>query len=257
MVSTKTNIVPTQVYNALPHISDVAGVPKNDAADLLTLRALLDKHKLPNTVAIRLIHKHFDIRDNEAMAFKDVIAEPYGTVTVMRPTTVIPTSDLHGLNYFVDSAGDLQAYEYVSGATTDLSTYPAFIAEFSAIVTQRGLQRKFGLTTKSNWGVRKWSEFEYPCQRSTMIIPEGLPTPEDEGGFTVATEWGALSSMGEPQECNAHSITCNRHCRGHCKVHCNDHGSYDAEKGSWYLGGRELVAGTSVHGLVAAVIETW
>lgn len=111
MASIKDNFVSPAVYNHLPHIADVANVPKDDAKDIADLRALLAKHNLPNGVAIRLIHKHFDLHDGEIMAFKEVTAKPFGNVLVMRPVASAATLQAHGLNYFVDDAGQLQAYE--------------------------------------------------------------------------------------------------------------------------------------------------
>ncbi|RJE17523.1 hypothetical protein PHISCL_10140 [Aspergillus sclerotialis] len=52
--------VPSTTYNTLPLISDVARAPKDHSQDLQDLRELLNKHKVPEGIIVRLIHRHFN-----------------------------------------------------------------------------------------------------------------------------------------------------------------------------------------------------
>ncbi|CAJ0544372.1 Ff.00g035830.m01.CDS01 [Fusarium sp. VM40] len=122
------------------------------ASDLTELLALLFKHDVPLGVSVRLVHKHLDVCDGEAMAFKS-----------NRP--------LHGLNYFVDSDGMPLAYEYTTDDTMDMAPYTSFLTEFCRLVTQKGLQMKFGLKLSTKEDATAATEFEYPHLRSTIIIP--------------------------------------------------------------------------------------
>ncbi|CEF73937.1 hypothetical protein FGSG_01752 [Fusarium graminearum PH-1] len=247
----KDTIVAPAVYNSLPHISDVSEAPKTHASDLIELRALLFKHDVPASVSVRLIHKHFNVVEGEVMAFKQVSAPPFGDVVVMRPEHAIQDLPLHGLNYFVDSDGMLQAYEYTTDETMNMVPYSSFLAEFCSLVVQKGLQLKFGLKLSAKEDSTTATEFEYPHSRSTIIIPQGLPEPESLGDKGVTTEWKGMPS-GDPKKafCLIHIQTCNQHCKGH------QSGGED-KKGEWYLGGQTLVPGTEIYKLVGAVIEAW
>jgi hypothetical protein len=131
-------------------------------------------------VSLRLIHKYFDAVDSEVMAFKQVEAQPSGKVLVMRPVGSPDASRLRGVNYFVDKDGSLQAYEYTESEVVDMPKYAASMAEFCVLVVKWGLQHKLGLKLKSDWEIISWAKFEIPSERSTLIIPKGLPVPEGD-----------------------------------------------------------------------------
>ncbi|QPC67389.1 hypothetical protein HYE67_009620 [Fusarium culmorum] len=208
----RDTIIAPAVYNSLPHISDVSEAPKTHASDLIELRALLFKHDVPASVSVRLIHKHFDVVEGEVMAFKQVSAPPFGDVVVMRPERTVQDLPLHGLNYFVDSDGMLQAYEYTTDETMNMAPYSSFLAEFCGLVAQKGLQLKFGLKLSAKEDSTTATEFEYPHSRSTIIIPQGLPEPDSLGDEGVTTEWKGMPS-GDPKKafCLIHIQTCNQH----------------------------------------------
>lgn len=204
----------------------------------------------------------------------------------MRPVDSPDTSRLRGVNYYVDKDGSLQAYEYTESEVLDISKYATFITEFCDLVVKRGLQHKLGLKLKSDWEITNWTEFEFPCERSTLIIPKGMPIPEGEFGISVNTEWGAKGSsdgLGDPQgRCSDHDPSCT-HCEGHCVSHCRNHHTaacishcdYHCKShckhcetechkelprpndDEWYLGGQKIEPGTPVHDLVTAVIKVW
>lgn len=90
MASLTETLVPFDTYNSLPHIRDVANAPEEHANDLKDLRELLDKHKVPKDVSIRLIHKHFDTKDGEVMIFDKVTIPGHGIAQIMKP--VVPGS---------------------------------------------------------------------------------------------------------------------------------------------------------------------
>jgi len=113
--------VPSVTYNNLPHINDVSHVRDDHFGELQELRALLVKYKVPRSICIRLIHKHFDINAGEAMVIKTLDIPTHGTVSVLRPTEIAVTSGLHGIHFLVDANGLLQPYEYSSSPCPDLS----------------------------------------------------------------------------------------------------------------------------------------
>lgn len=265
MASLKDTFISPAVYNSLPYIKDVFKGPDECSADLADLRSLLAEHHVPDGVSVRLIHKHFDALDNEVFAFKQISAEDFGRLLVMRQRRPDATQ-LRGVNFFVDDDGSLQAYEYTESEVVDISSYGPFIAKFCAFVLERGLQRKFGLKLSSEWKVNTWTEFEFPCERSTLIIPKGMPVPEGDSGTGVTTEWGPSGTedgTGDPKghwcvnhcrnHCRAH---CENHCEYHCRAHCHSHDA-GASGEEWHLGGQKIEPGTPIHGLVTAVVEVW
>lgn len=94
-----------------------------------------------------MIHKHFDIKDGEAMMIKTLDIPKHGSVSVLRPLEIAATpSQLHGVHYFVNADGLLQAYEYSPlAAVPDMSNFGPFLVEFCRTVIERGLQHKLGL----------------------------------------------------------------------------------------------------------------
>ena len=204
MALIQKGFVSANTYNSLPAIQEAAHFPQEYAADLKDLQRLLTKHDVPESVSIRLIHRHYDITDGEAMVFRDIALPAHGTVEVMRSTSIV-SAQLHGKNFLVNSAAQLQAYEYTTDTTIDISEYGIFIAEFVEFVVERKLQHKFGLKINHRSKIdarvdRK--EFEFPEKQCTITIPINLPLPEATYEIDIATDWGALKRAGPNTQTN-------------------------------------------------------
>ncbi|KAK3373761.1 hypothetical protein B0T24DRAFT_624470 [Lasiosphaeria ovina] len=168
--------VSASTYNALPHVKDASKVRHDYSHDLRNLGELLYNHGITKDVfCIHVIHKHGDLaHDGEVMVLDKVDAHPGrdgdgssgGTTAqkmTMKPvaiaaassTTATTTSSLQrqqlrGIHYFVNSEARLQAYEYAAadadgGGAPDMSGYATFLSEFCRVVSEHGLQHKFGL----------------------------------------------------------------------------------------------------------------
>ncbi len=188
--------VSAKTYNSLPTIEVAAEIPHEHAADLKALQQLLAKHGVPEVVSIRLIHKHFDITDGQAMVFRDIEIPAHGTVEVMRATAVA-SAQLHGTHFLVNSTAQLQAYEYTTTSTIHMSEFESFIVDFVQDVVERKLQHKFGLRLKHRRegevkADRK--EFEFPEAQCTITIPVNLPLPEMTHEIDVDTDRGVLDT---------------------------------------------------------------
>ncbi|KAF2474704.1 uncharacterized protein BDR25DRAFT_332077 [Lindgomyces ingoldianus] len=240
MASLTETLVPFATYNSLPHIRDVANAPEDHADDLKDLRQLLDKHKVPKGVSIRLIHKHFDTKDGEVMIFDKVTILGHGIAQIMKPV----------------------AYEYSSHVAPDMANFEPFLTEFCAIVSKRNLRFKFGLRIKAEDELDNvgWTEFEFHEKRGTIMLQDGMPMPEGDSDFTVSTEWKKLIGDVWPRDCK-HTKTC---CHGAttCK-HCTYCKAYDVEEcgidkeGScteaFCLGGQRVLPGTSLFDIVNTI----
>ncbi|OAQ59615.1 hypothetical protein VFPPC_13534 [Pochonia chlamydosporia 170] len=251
--------VPSSTYNTLPLISQVAEAPNDHIQDLQDLRELLNKHKVPKGVSVRLIHKHFDTYAGEVMVFNRVPVQGHGIVQIMKPIVPSDSNQLRGIHFFVDENSSLQAYEYGNYDVPDMSGFQAFLAEFCGLISERGLQRKFGLKlqTEDDTEQTGWTEYELHAKRGTIMFPDGMPMPDGDGDYSVTTEWkGIFNEL--PRTCK-HTTTC-RHGRSTCKHcrHCNSH-PHDADvefaSGAGFcLGGQKILPGTAVHDIVDQII---
>jgi hypothetical protein len=255
MVLIQRGFVSAKTYNALPTIEVAANVPHENAADLGDFQQLLAKHDVPEVVSIRLIHKHFDITDGEAMVFRDIALPAHGTVEVMR-ATAIASAQLHGAHFLVNSAAQLQAYEYTTEPTIDISEYGTFVAEFVQIVVERKLQHKFGLKLRHHReGEVKVDrkEFEFPEEQCTVTIPVNLPLPEITHKIDVDTDWGALDIKHKRKRGRATRTRCSHSDEADtqdCQEEC-------AKEEGMMFDGRIVQSGTPFHGLLNNLMEVW
>ncbi|CAG7555254.1 unnamed protein product [Fusarium equiseti] len=173
---------PASLYNRIPFIHDMEHVAKIHADDLNYLRGLLDKHSMPTSVCIKLIHIHFHLNEGEILAMREIDAPPHGKIPLLEPTMPDVAGKVYGCNYIVDGSGDLQAFEYTTmEGGPDLATYPSFVTEFCAAIVQRGLQHKFGLAINLGAAERgSWMELDYPDKRATFLLPSHIPLPQSD-----------------------------------------------------------------------------
>jgi hypothetical protein len=255
MVLIQRGFVSAKTYNALPTIKEAANVSHKNVADLEDLQQLLAKHNVPEVVSIRLVHKHFDIIDGEAMVFRHIALPAYGTVEVMRATAIASTQ-LHETHFLVNSAAQLQAYEYTTEPTIDISEYGTFVAEFVKIVVERKLQHKFGLKFKNHREEEvkvDRKEFEFPEEQCTITIPVNLPLPENIHTIDVDTDWGALDIKRKRKRGGPSMTRCchpgnvdTQDCREEC-----------AKEDGMMFDGRIVQSGTPFHVLMNNLMEVW
>lgn len=235
MATLTDTLVSSSIYNSLPNIEEVQDVPSTNSSDLADLRAFLTKHKVPLGISIRLIHKNYDVNDGEVMGFEDVAVPEYGSVKVMHPIKLPIASSLHGIHFFVDEKGSLQAYEYSSLPARLLS------GRCGARITDEVWTQAADQPDKA-----EYMESEYPEKRSTVMIPEGLPRPEGDFAFEVTTEWG-----GDSQPVEQPSLICS-----HPVQSCSHTRKFDsAEDLKFYLGPQKIEPGTPVWAILSAVTE--
>jgi hypothetical protein len=266
MSSLINTFIPSEVYNTLPTILEVDEIASSHTDDLKDLRALLTKHDVPHSlISIRLIHKHFDTKDGEVMVFFDNVPVPgYGFAQIMKPVKLQEDSrsQLESIHYLVDENGRFQAYEYLAcnaeakdNSAEDLQRFEPFLKDFCDLVSERGLQRIYGLKIKRSAHpssadvvqreeaeLTNWTEFEFPSQRGTIMFPTGMPMPSLEGS-SIQTEWQNILLSSDPRATSSATCGhgqcyrsghgggggssscshCRRHCSSHCKNHCSSH----------------------------------
>jgi hypothetical protein len=237
------NFISPSAYNNLPHILNNADAIVTHQNDLEDLRAILRKHKTPPSICLRLIHKHFDIVDGEAMVFRAIQVPSQGNIVIMGPMNVQQAPPLRGLHYRVNSDGQLQSYEYTTAQAIDVSGYTKFFEEFCKVIVARNLQETWGLKIGGDSNNEGWTEFEIADKRSTVMIRQSVVASKEKHGISVVTEWHAAPDPLGPK----------------C-LHC-EHPEPDADQtgrrnmNELYLAGEKLEYGSPIYVIVNAAIE--
>lgn len=206
MVLIKNDILPAAVYNTLPHIDSVENVSKDHAGDIAELTALLAKHKVDDRVSIKLIHIHFELKEGEVFAARDISVPGFGDTNIMQAVPARRDQPLYGYHYYVNGDGNLAAYEYMSQPGLDLSRHPEFVREFCELVRKRRLQKKLGLAVRHTEQTRAISELEYPSKRACLNVPAEVPLPHSQHSIDTTTEFVSTAAGGK-------GGNCGRYCR--------------------------------------------
>lgn len=190
------------------------------------------------------------------MVFRDISLLAHGTVEVMR-AAAIGSVQLHGTHSIVNSATQLQAYEYTTEPTVDISEYGTFVAEFVKIVVERKLQYKFGLELKHHRKEEvkvERKEFEFPEEQCTITIPINMPLPETAHKIDVETDWGALDMKHKDKVNRPPTRTgCSHNVAGDAQGRLQEYVKED----EMIFDGRILQLVTPFHGLITNLMEVW
>ncbi|KAK0639730.1 hypothetical protein B0T16DRAFT_432400 [Cercophora newfieldiana] len=221
---TETEPDAVSMYNQIPFIHEMHKAAETHANDLDYLTRLLEKHQMPASVCVKLIHIHFHLNEGEILAVREFDAPPHGRIPLLGPMAaadaISGATNVHGCHYLVDEAGDLQAFEYTTmEGGVDLAAHPAFVSEFCAAVAQRGLQRAFGLAVKSGVATEgEWVELDYPDKRSTFLLPGRIALPQSDKLIQQSTKTQFLGprrdSLGNTHRHVEHWHTTTRPVRG-------------------------------------------
>ncbi|RYP83384.1 hypothetical protein DL770_005404 [Monosporascus sp. CRB-9-2] len=160
--------------------------------DLDYLKSLLDKHDIPASACIKLIHIHFHLNEGEILAFREFSAPPHGQIPFLGPMT--PDT----------------ATQWRRGP----GGVPGVRRRICAAVVQRGLQHKFGLTIKSGAAEHgSWIELDYPEKRATFLLPGHVPLPQSDLVVQKTTKTQFYSPKNE-RSGTSHSHTEHYHPAG-------------------------------------------
>lgn len=251
----KDNLISPELYNSLPYILDNEKVPQDNQKDINDLLDIFRKYNVPQTMSIKLIHKHFSLKDKEVFVLRDIAVPTQGAVSIMGPMTPQETLPLSGLNYMVDNDGQLQPYEYTISPGPDLRTsrgpdmrqYKGFFKEFSKLVAERNLQRKLGLKIAPKIDTEGTMEFETDEKRGTILVPQDVGgLRRFESTASVSTEWAVDPRI---------SAQCASHCFSHHQV-CKGHSSkVESLTNDWFLVGKRMTVGTPLQLIVSTAFN--
>lgn len=183
-------------YNTLPTV-DVAD---ERAESLLSVRQklynLLHQYQLQNVFGVRLVHKHFDMLEDELPVFSHIPVAGVAPVIIMGP---LPSSNVNQYtpkNFLVHD-GNLVPYEFsTSTSGIDITEYKPFIDQVIKVITEEKANHIFGLVAfPDEDSDDALSEFELPELRTTVMVPQSL-LPSAGVTKEIPTNWKAPCGSG-------------------------------------------------------------
>lgn len=131
-----SSLLPSEAYNRLPGVNTNTAPPLDD---LHAIGPLFIEHNMHLTYGIALLHKHFNVADNEAMVHDGLVCEPVSSL----PADVTPRS-------FYMHEGKFQAYEYETHGASAALPETAFLDAFSHYLVEHKLDKTIALTRVSS-----------------------------------------------------------------------------------------------------------
>lgn len=129
-------------YNLLPDDRDQPDVQQ---AHLQELASLIKRYNVHDKFGIHLIHRHFQVDEGNVM-LGTALTSVRGFWTKPTSITHLNPTEIHGHIFRLAGSGEMQAYEYREGPTTNLdSVDPAFFQEFIEYLQANDMTNLLGL----------------------------------------------------------------------------------------------------------------
>ncbi|KAK8091039.1 hypothetical protein PG994_000544 [Apiospora phragmitis] len=205
--------LPSEEYNALSRIDECKLEPLKHREAHSTLLNLIAAHSLSDKFSIHLVHKHFDVPQDQVMVYEKVQGGKTPDFVIMTPRDPkkkVPGRTLRGLYFLATPDDKMQAYEYTTEAAADLSAHEDFVKAYATLANGLGVGRIFALGAEGIATVdTPLAEFEMGPYLSTVLVEsEALPGLEQMN--SSATDWRPASPAsvtkpagdkdGKPQE---------------------------------------------------------
>lgn len=120
------------------------------------------------------------------MVYETVHGEGHPEFVLCSPKVPSDCSNLHGLYFLAHPSGKMNAYEYTTEPSEDLSAYTSFVVEFARAVCELGVRNMFALTAKKP-GEGLFVEYEMSGCSSTILVRN--PTWLPQKGRATSTDW--------------------------------------------------------------------
>jgi hypothetical protein len=202
-------------YNTLPTVDVADEHAKRLPSVMQKLCNLLQEYQLQNVFGVRLVHKHFDMLEDELPVFSCIPVADITPVIIMSPHSSFNLDQYTPKNFLVYD-GKLVPYEFsTSTSRVDITQYKPFIDRVINVITEENANHVFGLVAfPHDDSDNALSEFELPELRTTVMVPPSLLQPV---GVTkeIPTNWTAPCESG-PQAIAA--AYCGYRSTGHARV---------------------------------------
>jgi len=176
-------MISAKQYNALLTVDAAHDLSLDMIAVHEELLGIINHFGLSDEFGVRLIHKHFDLVDGEAMVFRHVMVKDSCEAVIMGPLPISKAGVIEGKNFFIDvDSATLIPYEFTTKGGCDPSKYADFVHAVVQAVAGSEARNVFGLAAKPNQLVEPYTEFELPdAFRSTVMVPTRMmPADFDE-----------------------------------------------------------------------------
>lgn len=153
-------------YNALLEVGEAHATAETVSATRSRLCDIIAAHNMEDHVYVRLIHKHFDMKDNEVPVFRPLTILGICNAVLMGPMPS-DTPAIIGKHYLFDRpTSSFVAYEHTTVQSAfDFVAQTKFLEEYEAELLQSNTSRIFGLGIKDNDASMRgteYTEFELP-----------------------------------------------------------------------------------------------
>ena len=180
-------------YNTLPTVEFADEHAESLPFVRQELYNLLQEYQLQNIFGVRLVHKHFDMHEDELPVFSRIPVAGVAPVIIMRP---LPSSNVNQYtpkNFLVHD-GNLVPYEFsTSTSAIDITEHKPFIDQVIRVITEAKANHIFGLVAfPDEDSDDALSEFELPEIRTTVMVPQSL-LPSVGITKNIPTNWKAPS----------------------------------------------------------------
>ena len=187
-------------YNSLPTIDHAHEQSKSYANAPDKLAQIVKSYGLSDKVAVRIIHKHFDLRHGEIACYRTVRAanvDAYllspvkaSSVTACPINYAIQDKKLVPVEYTTDDS------QLASGAL-DSQEYASFRSAYVAEAEKLGVSHLYGVSVlPKKEAPPDLTEGEIAGYRATITVPKALFTKAGITGTQIPNNWKATSKGG-------------------------------------------------------------
>lgn len=159
-----------QRYNTIPNIDDAAQHFPVGMIEQVTesIGSVFIKHQLQDIFGLVLLHKHFELDENEILLNVGSVTVPCNKNHLVTLNRKIQPSA------WIITAGGLVLYEYCDafGKTVDFISYLPFVSELRVILEQFSLADKIGLCRLFEHDLNSaGTQFEFTQGRANITLP--------------------------------------------------------------------------------------
>ena len=187
-------------YNNLPTIDAAHEQSKSYSNAPEKLVQIVKSHGLSDKLAVRIIHKHFDLRHGEIALFRTVRAANVDAY-LLSPVSAASVNAAP-INYAIQDK-KLVPVEYttddsqLASGALDSQEYAAFRSAYIAEAEKLGVSNLYGISVlPKKEAPPDLTEGEIAGYRATITVPKALFTKAGYTGTQIPNNWKATSKGG-------------------------------------------------------------
>ena len=202
-MATETLAVPYshETFHSAVHISDAGEeYRKRDAQKFVdgTLAPIFKKHKVEETFGVGLVHRHFDIKEDEKLVEFNNVSTPWTIDAGLNEVAVKGTNSLiYEVAWMLNKDGKWMAYEYAFSPVRGKDSYVVdirdpkhhdFLVEYTAALKAGGWEKLLGMRAWPGPGFNGVLEFTQG-KANINLVPEQFDLSQEDGIGYQETMW--------------------------------------------------------------------